>query len=388
MNFDDHVGRALSDLERAGLLRTPRTVGSIQGPVVTLDGREVILLCSNNYLGLADHPALAASYERSSREWGSSGTASRLISGTMPPHRSAEIAAAAYVGADAAVLFSSGYAANVGTLQGLLGPDDVVFSDALNHASLIDGCRLSRATVHVYRHADPEHLSQLLETHRRRHRAALVVSDGLFSMDGDLAPVGALRGLCDRFDAGLFVDEAHSIGTLGPQGRGLCAAEGVRADVLVGTLGKAFALAGAFAAGSAPLARLLENRARSFVFSTALPPAVAGCVPTAIELVRGADDRRAQAARHAARLRAGLRSLGLEVGDGGSAIIPVLLHDDARTMRFSQRLLELGLFAHGIRPPTVPRGTSRLRVVPMATHTDAHIDRALEMFATAAREIL
>lgn len=386
MNFDDHVAAALSDLERAGLLRTPRTIGSIQGPVVRIDGREVVLLCSNNYLGLADHPALADTYERASREWGSSGTASRLISGTMAPHRDAERACAAYVGAESAVLFSSGYAANVGTIQALVGPGDVVFSDALNHASLIDGCRLSRATVHVYRHADPEHLAELLAAHRSRHGAALVVTDGLFSMDGDRAPVRALRSVCDRHRAGLLVDEAHSLGTVGPQGRGLCAAEEVRPDVTVGTLGKALALAGAFVGGSASLTRLVQNRARSFVFSTALPPAVASCIPAAIDLARAADDRRARATRLAARLRTGLRGLGLDVGEGVSAIIPVMLHDSARTMRFSQRLLELGVFAHGIRPPTVPRGTSRLRVVPIATHTDAQIERALEAFAVVARE--
>jgi 7-keto-8-aminopelargonate synthetase-like enzyme len=237
--------------------------------------------------------------------------------------------------------------------------------------------------VVVYPHADVARLERLIERNRTRGRAALVVTESLFSMDGDIAPLADLRALCDRFDCGLVVDEAHAIGVLGPGGRGVCARENIQADLTIGTLGKAFGTAGAFVVGAAPVIALLENRARSYVFSTAPSPSLAAAAVAATDLVEAADDRRATLLASAATLRAGLTSLGYELGVGQDHIIPVLVGEPAATMQLSARLLDLGVFVHGIRPPTVPPGTSRLRVAPMATHEPQHLVATLRAFEQA-----
>jgi 8-amino-7-oxononanoate synthase len=348
--------------------------------VVTVNGRALLCLCSNNYLGLASDPRLTEPMRASLQYSGAGAGASRLISGTMRPHRDAEGALAAFVGRPAALLFSSGYAANLGALQALFGASDVIFSDELNHASLIDGARLSRASVVVFPHRDLDALSSLLEEHKGRGRA-VIVTESVFSMDGDLADLPALRALADRYGAALFVDEAHALGVLGPGGAGLASAVGVVPDVLVGTLGKALGVAGAFVAGEGAVIRLIENRARSYVFSTAPPPSIAAGAIAAVALVRDADERRATLLAHAARLRTSLRSLGYAVPDGQTPIVPVILGEPGRAVAVASALQERGYFVQAIRPPTVPVGTSRLRVVPMAVHTDAQIDDALEAFA-------
>jgi 8-amino-7-oxononanoate synthase len=261
-----------------------------------------------------------------------------------------------------------------------------VFSDGLNHASLIDGCRLSRADIHVYRHRDLAHLESLLQQHRGRARRALVLTDSVFSMDGVVAPVAEIGQLAAYFECGFLVDEAHALGVLGPAGRGVCAAAGVRPDVIVGTLGKSFGVAGAFVAANEDLISFIRNRARSFVYSTAPPPMLVRAALTALSLVREADEARARLLVHAARLRAGLRDLGFEVPDGESQILPVLIGDNERTMRISAKLLDRGVFVQGIRPPTVPEGTARLRLTPMATHRTDQIDQAIEAFASVAQD--
>jgi glycine C-acetyltransferase/8-amino-7-oxononanoate synthase len=374
----------LRDLEERGLLRHPYTVGGSQGPELTIDGRRVLSFSSNNYLGLADDPRLIETARDALIEDGLGAGASRLISGTMRAHREAEQRLADFVCLPAALLFSSGYAANVASLPALLGPEDAVFSDALNHASLIDGCRLAKAATRVYHSCNPAHLDELLRSHRARYRHAVVATDALFSMDGHPAPLAALRELADRYDAALYVDEAHSLGVFGPSGRGLCAELGITPDLLLGTLGKSFGASGAFLAADASVIRLLENRARSFVFSTAMPPTLARVAARAAALVEAADDRRAQLHRHADRLRSGLAAAGYRVPEGRGPIVPVLIGDPDATMRLSRRLLDAGILAHGIRPPTVPEGTSRLRVVPMATHTPEHIEQALDTFRAVA----
>jgi 8-amino-7-oxononanoate synthase len=371
----------LDALEAAALRRHPRTLSGPQGPEAQVDGRTVLTFCSNDYLGLAGDPRLTAAATEAFRAHGVGAGASRLISGQHGAHRETERALASFVGTDAALLFSTGYAANTGALPALCGSDDVIFSDALNHASLIDGCRLSRARVHVYPHADVDHLATLLAQHRRQARRALIVSDALFSMDGDRAPVAALRTLADAHEAALFVDEAHALGVVGPAGRGVCADAGVRPDVLIGTLGKAFGVAGAFVASSTPVIRLLENRARSYVFSTAMPPALALTIQHALTLVTAADDRRAALLAHARRIHEGLRAQGWEVLAVDGPIIAVVVGPEDATMHLSAQLFEQGLFVQGIRPPTVPAGTSRLRIVPMATHTPDHIDQLLSAMA-------
>ncbi len=382
MGFQTQIREALSELEAAGLLRRPLRISGPQGPTVDIDGRPVLCFCSNNYLGLANHPALVAASQAAAHAEGVGAAAPRLITGTMDAHRDAEMAYAGFVGTPAAALFSTGYAANVGTVQALVGPGDVVFSDALNHASLIDGCRLSRAKVYVYSHRDADHLESLLGRHRPASRRALIVTDSLFSMDGTTAPLPDLEALARRFEAGLLVDEAHALGVFGPEGRGLAAAQGVEPDVLIGTLGKSFGVAGAFVAASEEVVSLIRNRARSFVYSTAPPPLVARAAIAALALVRDADQARKSLLSNADRLRSELRLLGFEVPDGDSQILPVLIGENDRTMQLSAKLLERGIFVQGIRPPTVPEGTARLRLTPMATHRPEHIDQAIDAFAS------
>lgn len=380
MSFADHIKRRLDELEAAGTLRIPRELHGPQGPSLLLDGRRVLVFCSNNYLGLASDPRILQALGAALESTGAGSGASRHVSGTSTIHRAAEQRLAAFVDLPASLLFASGYAANLGAIQALVGPGDVVFSDALNHASLIDGCRLSRAEVYVYRHLDAGHLGALLERHCSTDRAALVVTESYFSMDGDIGALGAIEVLARKHGAGFMVDEAHALGVLGPSGFGLCAEQGAQPDILVGTLGKAFGLAGAFVAGQPDTVRLVENRARSFVFSTAIPPAIAAAAITATDIIEAANAERQRVTDLADRLRSGLRELGFRVTDGRGPIIPVHVGPPEATMQLSQALLEQGVFVHGIRPPTVPSGTSRLRVTVMATHSDDDVCAALDAF--------
>ncbi len=380
--FREQITEALRELEQAGLLRHPPSIDGPQGPEIMVGGRRVLCFCSNNYLGLADHPDLLAAASDSE---GYGAGASRLITGTMTAHEEAERAFADFVSAPSAVLFANGYAANLGTIQALVGQGDSVFSDALNHASLIDGCRLSRASVHVYKHRDPPHLESLLRAHRQKGHRALIVTDALFSMDGVVAPLQELALLARSYDAGLLVDEAHALGVFGPEGSGLCAAAEVLPDVVIGTLGKAFGGAGAFVAAGEEIASLVRNRARSYVYSTAPPPSTARAALAALSHVRRASEARATLLRHSSNLRTALRGLGYQVPEGNSQILPVIIGDNDRTMRMSAGLLEKGVFVQGIRPPTVSRGTARLRLTPMATHRQEHIDLAIQAFASLAR---
>ena len=382
MGFQSQIQQVLVMQGTSTISLYPCMPPDSQGPEVDIDGRRVLCFCSNNYLGLANHPSLVAAATASSRSEGGGAAASRLITGTMFYPWEPEDAYAEFVGAPAAALFSTGYAANVGTVQALAGPGDAIFSDALNHASLIDGCRLSRANVHVYSHRDVAHLESLLREHRHKSRRALVITDSLFSMDGVAAPLRDISTVARSFDAGLLVDEAHALGVFGPGGRGLAAALGVEPDVVVGTLGKSFGVAGAFVAASADVVSLIRNRARSFVYSTAPPPMVARAAIAALELVREADDARDALLTNAAKLRTGLRSLGFELPDGNSQILPILIGENDRTMQLSAKLLARGVFVQGIRPPTVPEGTARLRLTPMATHQPEQIERAIEAFAS------
>ena len=385
MKFWDSLQDETRSIERAGLLRSTRTVSGPQGAEVVLDGRRVINLCSNDYLGLAAHPALLDAARQSLGEDGLSASSSRLIAGTMATHERAEQALASFTGAEQVLLFSSGYTANLTMMSGLLGPEDLVLSDSLNHASIIDGCRLSRARVAVFRHRDVDHAREVLREQRSGARRAAIVTESVFSMDGDCAPLGELRALCDEFDVGLFVDEAHALGVLGPSGRGLCAARQVVPDAMVGTLGKAFGTAGGFLAGRAPLRSLLQSRGRPFVYTTAPAPSLAAATVVATRLVSRADAARARLLGHADQLREGLRSSGFDVPAGEAAVIPVLTGSIEATLGASQRLLEAGVYVQAIRPPTVPEGKSRLRVVPTASHTERHVQRALDAFQALKR---
>ena len=375
----------LAALEDAGLRRRLRPLASASDAEVMLDGRRVLLLSSNNYLGLATHPAVKAAACAAIERWGCGTGASRLIAGHLELHAEVEAKLAALKGTEAALLFPSGYQANVGAITALVGRGDHVYSDALNHASIVDGCRLSRASVHVYPHRDVQALeAELAATPRGGRR--LIVSDSVFSMDGDRAPLRALAALAEEYHSWLMVDEAHATGVLGPGGAGLAAAEGVGARVTVhmGTLGKALGGAGAYIAGARALVEVLVNRARAFIYTTGLAPAAVAAAGAALAVVAAEPERRAALVRKVAWLRDGLRTLGLDAR-GDTHIVPLVVGDNRAALAFADALLARGVHALAIRPPTVPPGTARLRVTPMATHTTAQLERALAAFADAAR---
>ena len=387
MRHDEVFAAELARLRAAGLERGLRPVDGAQDSTIVVGGHRVLSLCSNNYLGLANHPEVVEAAVAATRAVGVGAGASRLISGSMRLNHHLEERLAAFKRANACLLFTSGYHANLGVITALVGPRDAVFSDALNHASLIDGCRLSRAAVHVYPHVDMAALEEQLRAAPARRR--LIVTDSIFSMDGDAAPLAAICDLAERHDAMVMVDEAHATGVLGARGAGLVDALGLheRVTVQMGTLGKALGTFGAYVAGSRALIDLLVNTARTAIFTTALPPAVAAAADAALTIVEREPERRAALRRNAAHLRAGLLALGFEVpGEADSHILPVMVGDAESTMALSSALLDRGVFAHGIRPPTVPEGTARLRATVMATHSEAELDAALTAFAALAPE--
>lgn len=383
------VAAELGELERADLRRFLRTVESIQSPEIRIDGRSVLCLCSNNYLGLAGDPRLQRAATEAIRASGVGAGASRLISGNMRAHDELERALAEWKGAQRALLFNSGYQANCGAIPALVGASDLVLSDELNHASLIDGIRLSRATVRVFRHGDVDAVARGLSD-RASFRRAMIVTDTVFSMDGDLAPLPDLLRVARRAETLLYVDEAHASGVLGHGGRGAVEHFGL-ADpriIQMGTLGKALGSFGAFVASRADVIELLLNRARSFVFTTGLPPAVVASALAAVAVVRAEPERRDRLAALTARLRDGLARVGFRVtGAPGVPIVPVLIGEAAPTMALARALFERGVLASGIRPPTVPPATSRIRATLMATMTDEQIDRAIDVFADAGRSL-
>lgn len=380
--LDAELAAALDGLEARSRLRVLREIGGPQGRQVDSAGRPMLLACSNDYLGLAGDPRLAAAATEAMARWGFGAGASRLISGSMTAHHALEAEIAKWKGSEAALLFNSGWHANVGTIAALVGPGDVVYSDALNHASLIDGCRLSRATVRVWPHADVRALDAMLAADAGAGGRRLVVTDSVFSMEGDEAPLEAIVEICERHGAALMVDEAHATGLLGPEGQGLVAEIGLqdRVAVQMGTLGKALGSFGAYVAGSRILIDWLINRARSFVFTTALPPAVAAASGAAIRIVAEEPERRQKALANAADLRGRLSAAGWHVLPGRLPIIPVIIGLDAATMALAARLAEAGILATGIRPPTVPEGTSRIRLTVTAAHTPQDIATIAEAF--------
>ena len=375
----------LDELRAMGLERRTRLVSGPQGPRVLLDGKPVLLLCSNNYLSLADEPRVRQAAAEAAMRWGVGAGASRLISGTMTVHRRLEERLAAFKGREAALLFGSGYLANTGTIAALARPGDVIFSDQLNHASIIDGCRLSRADVFVYDHCDVEHLEWGIE--RAEGRGALIVTDSVFSMDGDVAPLEQLVGLAEDHGLRVLVDEAHGTGALGPGGRGAVAEAGLedRVDVVVGTLGKALGSYGAYVACDRSMARYLLNATRTFIFSTALPPpAVAGAM-AALELLEEQPGRVEKLASNSAVLRAELEREGFGIGGSRTQIVPLVIGEAELAVRICETVLARGVFAQAIRPPTVATGTSRLRLAVMASHHEDELRFAARTISRVAR---
>ena len=383
------IQNELDDIKSRGLLRRTRLISGRQSAHVRCNDRDVLLLCSNNYLGLADHPALAAASAAAIGLYGTSSGASRLVSGTMELHEQLERAVAAFKGREAALIFNSGHAANTGIIPALVGRGDVVFSDRLNHASIVDGILLSGARLVRYPHNDFRALALLMAKHVGGRR--LIVTDGVFSMDGDVAPLAELVELKRSHGALLMVDDAHGSGVLGEKGRGsaeLCGVDSA-VDILMGTFGKALGSFGAYAAVSAELRELLVNRARSFIFSTSLPPSVLAASLAAVELVQTPEGDQLREALFANTrfFRNALAAAGFQIPDGSTQIVPILVGSAEATMQFSDALLEEGYFAQGIRPPTVPVGTSRLRFTLMASHTQTDLAGAVECICRVGRRL-
>jgi 8-amino-7-oxononanoate synthase len=385
--WDAALAESLARLDDDGLLRRLRPFERRGAKVRTADGRELLDLCSNDYLGLSQHPALAEAAARAARERGTGATASRLVVGNDPEYERLEERLADWKGTEAALVLGSGYAANAGVIPALAGRGDSIYSDELNHASIVDGCRLSRADVHVYRHLDVEHLEELLE--RTRPRRRLIVTDTVFSMDGDTAPLHELVALRERFGAGLMVDDAHGAGVFGPSGEGYVHELGVaeQVDLQLGTFSKAFGGYGAYVAGRRDWIRHLENACRSLVYSTGLPPTVVAVADAALDLVRDADEPRVALRRKSEDFRARLDGLGLDTCGSSTQIVPVRVGEPERALALSAEIEKRGVLCVAIRPPTVPPGTSRLRFSLTATHDDGDLERALDAIAAAAAHL-
>ncbi len=381
------VAARLDQLQAAKLRRRLRLVESSQGPRVTLEGREVIVLCSSNYLGLADNPRVRQAAADAAERWGAGAGASRLACGNMGPHERLERAIAEFHDRPAALLFGSGYLANVGAITALAGEGDIVFADELSHPSVIDGCRLSRAHRFAYRHRDLEHLAWGLR--KAGDRAALIATDGIFALDGDVAPLPELAELAARHRCRLVVNEAHAVGTIGPGGRGTVAAAGLggEIDVIVGSLSKALGSYGAYVCASEEVRELLINCARPFIFSTAPPPPAVGAAFAALRMLDSRPGVVTQLRRNAAALREALAEAGLDIGGGRTQIVPVMVGDSARAMELSERVLAAGVYAEAVRPPAVPEGTARLRLAVMANHRVDELQNAAHTIGRAAREL-
>ncbi len=367
-----------------GLYRERHLLESPQGVDIRVDGRSMVAFCSNDYLGLASHPELTALAAAEVSRLGVGGGASHLISGHHEEHHLLELALAEFCGREAALLFSTGYMANLGAISALAGRGDGLFQDRLNHASLLDGGLLSRARLWRYPHGDIEALEARLQEHAGD---ALVVTDGVFSMDGDLAPLSGLAEVCERYGARLMVDDAHGLGVLGQTGGGLTQHLGLaqaQVPVLVGTLGKAVGTAGAFVAGSRQLIDYLVQAARTYIYTTAMPPLLARVTRRSLELVREESWRRERLRRLVRLFRQEAGDLGLTLMDSDTPIQPLLVGDAKRALAMSQRLREAGILVTAIRPPTVPEGTARLRITFSAAHTDSHLEQLLAGLSAAA----
>lgn len=375
MNQLDSLRAELGALDDAFLRRTRRSNALPCAPHARIDGRDLLAFCSNDYLGLASEPALAAALAEGAARWGSGAGASHLVSGHYEVQQQLEASLAAFVGCERALYFSTGYMANSGVIPALVGRGDAVFADRLNHASLVDGMLLSRATMQRYPHLDLVALERMLVASTAPRK--LIVTDAVFSMDGDVAPLAGLLALAERFDAWLLIDDAHGFGVLGPQGRGAVAEAGIASwrVIQIGTLGKAAGVSGAFAAGHADVIEWLMQKARTYIFTTGAPPALAHALLASLVLIEHGDDRRDRLAHLIDRLRTRLRLRRWTLLPSRTPIQPVQVGDNAETLALAHALWDEGLWVPAIRPPTVPAGSARLRISLSAAHTEADIDR-------------
>ncbi|HEY9459751.1 MAG TPA: 8-amino-7-oxononanoate synthase [Paralcaligenes sp.] len=374
----NHIRAQLTQLQEQQLMRTRRIVSGPQGPVLNIDDRQYLAFCSNDYLGLANHPTLIAAAHAGLDAYGVGASASALISGHTRVFQELETTLADFVGMPRALHFSTGYMANLGIIPALVGAGDAVFSDQLNHACLIDGARLSRAEVKIYPHADTQRLEQLLK--ESTSPSKLVATDAVFSMDGDIAPLPKILALCEQYNAWLLVDDAHGFGVLGPQGQGSLAHFGLASPriLYMGTLGKAAGVCGAFVAGDATLIEWLMQRAHTYVFTTASPPLLASALLATLELVRTEQWRRQHLRQLVWQLRTGLAELRWSLLPSETAVQALVVHDDQLALDLMEGLRERGIWVPAIRPPTVPKNTARLRISLSAAHTTQQVDFLIE----------
>ena len=383
----DQLSQELASLETQGLRRRLRALEEVlPGGKVRLAGQVLLNLSSNDYLGLSLDPRLIAAAQAAAARWGTGAGASRLVAGHLALHQAVEARLAGFKGTQAAVIFSTGYMANLGVIAALMGPGDAVFCDRLNHASIYDGIKLSGAVLHRFPHRDLNRLEELLRQGQGARRR-LIITDSVFSVDGDLAPLAELVALKDRFGAALMIDEAHATGVLGGKGAGLAEALGLsaRVEVHLGTFSKALGSLGGYVAGEQRLIEYLHNRARSFIYSTALAPPVLGAIEAALEVVAREPQPRAYLQEEAERFRRGLAQAGLDTLGSQTQIVPVLVGDNGRALEFAARLRQQGLLAVALRPPTVPPGRARVRFSLSAAHSREDLQRALNSIIATAR---
>lgn len=376
------LGAELQQRKSSGLYRSRRTIDSAQGVQIIADGRSLLSFCSNDYLGLANHPDIKLAMKHGIDQYGNGSGSAHLISGHSRAHHALEEELADFTGYPRALLFSTGYMANLGIAQALCGQGDAIFEDRLNHASLLDSALLSGARLQRYQHLDTTELANKLSASKKNEK--MVMTDGVFSMDGDLAPVAELAQLCKQHQAWLMIDDAHGFGVLGQQGKGLLEHSAIpieQVPIYMGTLGKAVGTAGAFVAGSEELIEYLIQHARSYVYTTAMPAAVAEATRASLKIVKSEHWRRQHLQKLIQRFRSAAQQLGLQLMDSSTPIQPVVIGDSLKASRISERLLDNNILISAIRPPTVPEGSARLRITLSALHTETHIDQLLDTLA-------
>ena len=389
MSKTDWITQEIEALQNQGLYNRIRTIGSPQGAWLTVDGRQVLNFCSNNYLGLANHPRLVAAAQKAAGEMGVGPAAVRTIAGTTSLHLQLEERLAAFKGVEAAITFQSGFTANLATIPALVGKEDVIFSDRLNHASIIDGCRLSAAKIIPYEHCDVVSLESVIKDNLSDYRRAIIITDGVFSMDGDVAPLDKIQAVAGMYDILLMVDDAHGEGVLGRGGRGIVDHFGLhgKVDVEVGTFSKAFGVVGGAVAGKAAIVEWLRQRGRPFLFSSAATPAdVAACI-AAIDILESSTELVDRLWENARYFKAGMKTLGFNTGVSTTPITPVMLGEASLAQQFSRELFENGVFAMALGFPTVPQGKARIRVMISAAHAQEDLDKGLEAFEKVGKKL-
>ena len=389
MSKTDWIAQELDGLKSQGLYNRIRTIGSPQGAWLVVDGKNVLNFCSNNYLGLANHPQIVAAAKRAADEMGVGPAAVRTIAGTTNLHLELEKRLAAFKGVEAAITFQSGFTANLATIPALVGKEDVIFSDRLNHASIIDGCRLSAAKIVPYEHCDVVSLESVIKDNLSQFRRGIIITDGVFSMDGDVAPLDKIYEVARKYDILLMVDDAHGEGVLGKGGRGIVDAFGLhgKVDVEVGTLSKAFGVVGGVVAGSAVIVEWLRQRGRPFLFSSAVTaPDAAACL-AALDLLEGSTELVDRLWENAKYFKAEMKTLGFNTGLSTTPITPVMLGEAPLAQQFSRELFEEGVFAMALGFPTVPQGKARIRVMISAAHAQKDLDKGLEAFAKVGKKL-